>query len=287
MDTEKPLTYEDLQAVAEHIRTKTSYRPTIGIICGSGLGGLADSVKKADILEYSTIPHFPESTVPGHDGKLVIGELEGKPVVCMKGRFHSYEGYPMWKVTAPVRVMALLGVKTLIVTNAAGGINSTFNKGDFMIIKDHINMVGMAGKHPLVGPNMDKFGPRFNSMERAYDAELGKLVRTVGKDIGLSDTIKEGVYCMVSGPSYETTAELKLLQCIGADAVGMSTAPEVVVARHAGLRVLGISLITNMTSINAQPDDNVVTNHEEVLETGKQRAEDCQRLVKETVKRMT
>jgi purine-nucleoside phosphorylase len=180
--------------------------------------------------------------------------------------------------------MALLGVKTLIVTNAAGGVNPTFNKGDLMIIKDHINFPGLAGKHPLVGPNMDKFGPRFCSLERAYNPELVKLIQTVASKLGLSSIIKTGVYCMVSGPSYETAAEQQFLHRIGADAIGMSTAPEVIVARHSGIEVLGISLITNLA--NFDPAPNEVTTHGEVLEVSEQRAGDCQRLVQEIVKHL-
>uniref|UniRef100_A0A4W5M6K4 purine-nucleoside phosphorylase n=1 Tax=Hucho hucho TaxID=62062 RepID=A0A4W5M6K4_9TELE len=203
--------------------------PFVAIICGSGLGGLADLLENSVAFPYKDIPRFPQSTVPGHAGNLVFGELQGKACVCMQGRFHYYEGYSIAMVTYPVRVSTLLGVETLIVTNAAGGLNPKFNVGDIMLIRDHINMPGL-----------------FPCMSDAYDADLGRLAREVAEEQGCSSFLQQGVYCNVGGPAFETVAESKILLSLLADAVGMSTVPEVIVARHHGLRVFGLSLITNL-----------------------------------------
>ena len=207
------------------------------------------------------MPNFPISTVEGHEGRLVIGTLQGKTVVAMQGRFHYYEGYKMEEVTFPIRVMKLLGVKTLIVTNAAGAVNTSFKPGDLMIITDHINL---SGNNPLIGKNLDLFGPRFPDMSNAYNKELRKIAKNVANSINID--IKEGVYAMMSGPTYETPAEIKMIRTLGGDAVGMSTVPEVIVANHCGMKVVGISCITNMAAgILEQP-----LNHEEVIETSNQ-----------------
>ena len=204
------------------------------------------------------MPNFPISTVEGHEGRLVIGTLQGKTVVAMQGRFHYYEGYKMEEVTFPIRVMKLLGVKTLIVTNAAGAVNTSFKPGDLMIITDHINL---SGNNPLIGKNLDLFGPRFPDMSNAYNKELRKIAKNVANSINID--IKEGVYAMMSGPTYETPAEIKMIRILGGDAVGMSTVPEVIVANHCGIKVVGISCLTNMAAgILEQP-----LNHEEVIET--------------------
>eukprot|EP00118_Oscarella_pearsei_P025029 m.307348 g.307348 ORF g.307348 m.307348 type:complete len:289 (+) comp42176_c0_seq1:326-1192(+) len=281
----QPYTFEEIQSMAESLKAQTSHKPTVGIICGSGLGGLADEVEESEVVDYGNIPKFPVSTVVGHAGKFVFGKLGGKTVVCMKGRFHFYEGYPMWKVTLPVRVLKLLGIDTLVVTNAAGGLNPDFTPGEIMSIKDHIFLPGMAGLNPLWGPNMAEFGTRFPAMSGAYDPHLRTLVKEVAKDLNLEKCLKEGVYCMVSGPTYESPAEASFLRQIGGDAVGMSTAPEVVVARHCGLRVVGISLVTNKVVMPDDPEGGAGVNHEEVLKIGKQRAADMQRLVKQLVAR--
>jgi purine-nucleoside phosphorylase len=249
-----------IQDAADFISEQITTSPTIGLILGSGLGTLADEVRDAVVLEYRTIPGFPVSTVEGHAGRLVVGRLEDRPVVVMKGRFHYYEGYSMNQVAFPVRVMRLLGVSRLIVTNAAGGINESFTPGDLMVITDHIKLFSDS---PLRGPNLDRFGPRFNDMSDAYTASLRVVARNAAAEVGLE--LKEGVYAHMAGPSFETPAEIRMLRVLGADAVGMSTVPEAIAAVHAGIQVLGISAISNMAAgMLDQP-----LNHREVMETGK------------------
>ena len=254
--------YDQVTEAATTIRAHTDLQPAVGIILGSGLGDLANEVRDATAIPYADIHHFLRSTVHGHAGRLLLGSLEDVPVVMMQGRFHFYEGYTLQALTLPVRVMHALGARTLIVTNAAGGLNPAYRPGDFMLIRDHINLPGMAGANPLMGPNDDRLGERFPALAHAYDAELRQLARDVAAQ-HTGTTLHEGVYVMVSGPSYETGAELKFLRATGADAVGMSTAPEVVVARHMGMRVLGLSLITN----TATGDVTEKVNHTEVLAT--------------------
>lgn len=261
----KFLTRVQVEGAASIIRNRSRYQPTIGIVLGSGLNDIAQSVQFPDIIPTNQIPHWPASTVPGHVGRLLLGRLEDKVVLVLQGRSHFYEGYAMDQITLPVRVMSILGIKTLIVTNAAGGMNSDYKAGDLMLIKDHINIPGMAGNNPLRGPNDNTFGPRFPDMTEPYDRELRAVARKAAAEAEFD--VQEGVYAYVAGPSYETPAELRYLKMIGGDAVGMSTVPSVLVARHAGMRVLGISTITNMTNINPQPGDT--TSHDEVLEVGK------------------
>uniref|UniRef100_A0A3B3RBP3 Purine nucleoside phosphorylase n=1 Tax=Paramormyrops kingsleyae TaxID=1676925 RepID=A0A3B3RBP3_9TELE len=267
-------TYDDYKETANWLLTRIERHPTVAIICGSGLGGLADLLEKKKTFPYEEIPNFPRSTVQGHAGQLVFGELNGKQCICMKGRFHFYEGYSL---TFPVRVFCLLGVETLIVTNAAGGLNPEFHVGDIMVIKDHINMLGFAGQNPLCGPNDERFGVRFPSMSDAYDRDLWRLAQDAAREQGSSAFLQQGVYCVLAGPCFETVAECRLLQKLGADAVGMSTVPEVLVARHCGLRVLGLSLITNMAVMDYC--STKCANHEEVLETTHMRTQDLQKLV--------
>jgi purine-nucleoside phosphorylase len=231
------------------------------IVLGSGLGPLADEVQNPVYLPYSEIPHFAHSTVPGHSGRFVIGDLLGVPVGVMQGRVHFYEGHPMWQVGLPVRVGRRMGAETLIVTNAAGGINRGFGVADLMLINDHINLLGMAGANPLMGPNLDSFGPRFPEMTTAYDAELRALAKRVAAERNVP--LQEGVYFGLAGPFFETPAEIRFLRTIGADAVGMSTVNEVVVARHSGMRVLGFSGITNVARLSA--DEGEPPSHEEVM----------------------
>jgi purine-nucleoside phosphorylase len=252
--------YDQVMEATAVIQSRSSLKPDVGVILGSGLGDLAVEVQDTTTIPYEEIPHFLRSTVVGHAGRLLIGKLGNVPVVVMQGRFHFYEGYTMQALTLPVRVMRMLGAHTLIVTNAAGGINAAYRPGDFMLIRDHINFLGLAGMNPLIGPNDERLGDRFPPLAKAYDAELRALASTVAAQWP-EITLHEGVYAQVAGPSYETGAELKFLRTAGADAVGMSTAPEVVVARHMGMRVLGISLITNM----ATGDDTEEVNHAEVL----------------------
>jgi purine-nucleoside phosphorylase len=257
------LSLEQIDQTTGVVRSKTSIDPRIGIILGSGLGPLADSVENPTKIPYRELPLWPVSTVHGHQGQLVIGSLEDQSVIVMQGRAHFYEGYGMPQVGLPVRVMQRLGAEILIVTNAAGAVNPDFDPGDLMLITDHLNLIGMAGNSPLRGPNLDEFGPRFPDMSRAYDRELGALARQAADDHQIQ--MNEGVYVCLAGPSFETPADLRFLRAIGADAVGMSTVPEVTVAHHGGMRVLGISGISNKANL----DGNTITNHEEVLEAGK------------------
>ena len=259
-------TPQQVKIAANAIRQQTKYQPTIGLVLGSGLSGLADSIQDPDIISYESIPGWPQSTVVGHSGRLVIGTLEGKTVLVQQGRAHYYEGYDMEQITLPVRAMRALGINTLVVTNAAGGINPSFNPGDLMLITDHINFLGLAGQNPLRGPNDDNTGPRFPDMIGTYDSQL----KTLAKETAVANNFKlqEGTYAYVAGPSFETPAELRFLNAVGADAVGMSTVPTAVVARHAGMQILGISSITNKAL--PDPTPGTVINHEEVLETGKQ-----------------
>ncbi|HLA06290.1 MAG TPA: purine-nucleoside phosphorylase [Anaerolineales bacterium] len=257
------VTLEQIDQAADTIRTRTSYRPRVGIILGSGLNALADSVQQADVIPFGELPNWPVSTVQGHSGRLVIGELEGQSVLVMQGRIHYYEGYSMSQITLPVRVMLRLGLEIMIVTNAAGGVNPEFVPGDVMLITDNLNLMGMTGANPLMGPNIDELGPRFPDMSQAYDLELMSIARKVASQGQL--TLREGVYCGLSGPSFEGPADLRFLKMAGTDAVGMSTVPEVIVARHGGLRVLGFSGISNKANL----DGLTVTTHEEVMEAGK------------------
>lgn len=267
------LSMNQIHEAARAVESRLTFKPEIAMILGSGLGPLAEMVENAQIIPYKDIPHFPQSTVQGHSGQFVVGELKGKKVLIMQGRVHFYEGYSANQITFPVRVMKQLGIKTLVVTNAAGGVNRGFKAGELMLITDHINFLGMAGNNPLRGKNYDELGPRFPDMSQAYDRKLQALAREKAKAIGIP--LHEGVYCCLSGPNFETPAELRMMVAIGADAVGMSTAPEVTVARHMQMRVLGISGITNITSLDGEHE----ASHEEVLENGKQIAVHLKKLL--------
>lgn len=263
-----------IKSSAEFILKQSKYKPEIGLILGSGLGSLADTIEDAEYYNYSDIPNFPTSTVEGHAGRLVIGKLGNKEVVAMQGRFHYYEGYSQEKITFPVRVMKLLGVSKLIVTNACGAVNKNFNAGDLMVITDHINF---SGSNPLFGQNLDEFGPRFPDVSEAYNKELRNKVLTAGKELGIK--LQQGVYMMFSGPTYETPAEVRMAAILGGDAVGMSTVPEVIVANHCGIKVVGISCLTNMAAgILDQP-----LNHEEVIETSARVKNDFIKLMNRTI----
>lgn len=265
MNLHRSLTRAHYREAADAIRRRTQHRPTIGLILGSGLNPLADETADADRIPYTEIPHFPSTSVVGHVGHLVIGRLAGKPVLIMQGRAHAYEGYTLQEVTLPTRVMHELGVGTLIVTNAAGGLNPSFRPGDLMLITDHIGLMAMTGGNPLWGPNDDSLGPRFPAMTHAYDPELRRLTLKVARDLGIE--LHQGVYVGLSGPTFETPAEVRFLRLIGADACGMSTVPEVIVARHMGMRVLGLSGISNIAVADAESDQEA--DHEEVLAAGK------------------
>jgi purine-nucleoside phosphorylase len=257
------VTLEQIDQAADVVCTRTAYRPRIGIILGSGLNSLADSIENPDVIPFSDIPNWPRSTVEGHAGRLVIGELESQKVMVMQGRVHFYEGYSISQVTLPIRVMVRLGLEILIVTNAAGGVNPEFAPGDVMLISDNLNLLGMAGSNPLMGPNLDELGPRFPDMSQVYDLKLMALARKAATQNQVM--LREGVYCGLSGPSFESPADLRFLRLAGTDAVGMSTVPEVIVARHGGMRVLGFSGISNKANL----DGSTVTTHEEVIEAGK------------------
>ncbi len=244
------------------LKKRTAYRPQIAIILGSGLNGFAESISKPDFVPFGDLPHFPVSTVLGHTGRIVLGNLEAKDLFVMQGRIHFYEGYSMAEVTLPIRVMQRLGINTLIVTNAAGGVNPNFIPGDVMLITDHLNFLGMMGQNPLMGPNYDEIGPRFPDMSQAYDRELANLARETAKVAGIK--LREGIYAGLSGPSFEGPADLRFLRSAGADSVGMSTVHEVIVARHGGMRVLGFSGISNKANL----DGSTVTTHEEVIAAG-------------------
>ncbi len=260
-----------------YIKEKLSFEPEIGIVLGSGLGDMADKVEDRVVIKYSEVPNLPESTVHGHAGQFVCGTLEGKKVIMMQGRFHYYEGNNMNLLALPIHIMKYLGVKSLIVTNACGGVNTSFVPGDLMMITDHINF---TSTNPLIGGNDEKIGPRFPDMSRAYDKEYLKLAKEVGSSLNIE--LKEGVYMMFTGPCYETPAEVRMARILGADAVGMSTVPEVIAANHAGLRVLGISCITNMAAgILDQP-----LNHQEVIETSAKVKTQFVSLVKGIVKKI-
>lgn len=266
MDEAHAIPESHYQAAADAIRQRTNQQPTIGLILGSGLGQLVDEVSNADSIPYDQLPHWPRSTVLGHAGRLVVGHLEGQTVLVMQGRAHFYEGYTMQQVTLPVRVMKLLGINTLVVTNAAGGLNPDYSAGDIMVIEDHIFPAGMAGHNPLLGPNLPMFGPRFAAYTHAYDPTLRRLAHAVAQEQGLP--LRNGVYVSLSGPTFETPAEVRMLRVWGGDTVGMSTAPEVLVAYHTGIRVLGFSTVTN-ASLDSTDAVAEVT-HEEVLRLGQE-----------------
>ncbi len=256
-------TITEIDEAAMAVRARLTQTPRVGMILGSGLGDLANLVENPVRIPYHEVPYWPAATVQGHAGMLVAGRLFGADVVVLQGRVHFYEGASMAEITLPVRVMKRLGVETLILTNAAGAINPDYQPGDVMLISDHIAMIGMAGMNPLRGPNLDEFGPRFPDMSQVYDRGLRQLVRDHAAVLGIG--LREGVYCGLSGPSFETPADLRFLRTIGADAVGMSTVPEAIVARHSGLRILGLSGISNKANL----DGNTETSHQEVLEAGR------------------
>jgi purine-nucleoside phosphorylase len=259
------LALDRIEESVAYVRQRLAARPRVGLILGSGLNSVAEAVQDAVAIPFAEIPHFPTAGIQGHVGRLVGGHLEGQAVVVMQGRAHYYEGFSMARIGLPVRVMQSLGAEVLIVTNAAGGLNVSFRAGDVMVIRDHISLVGMTGLNPLRGPNLDTFGPRFPDMSCAYDPMLRAAARAVAERAGIPS--HEGVYICLSGPNFETPADIRFLRLIGADAVGMSTVPEVTVARHGGMRVLGLSGISNVAA--PEGDQGAETTHEEVLEAGR------------------
>lgn len=266
------MTYEMIQEAADYVRSKVSETPRIGVILGSGLGDIAGRIENKTEIPYGQIPHFARSTAPGHKGQLVFGTLNGVTVLCMQGRLHFYEGHPMDAIIFPIRVMKLLGVQTLIVTNAAGGVNKGYQVGDLMLIQDHINFLGT---NPLIGPNMQEFGPRFCDMSYTYTPRLREIAKKTAARLNIP--LQEGVYLACTGPSFETPAEIRAFRTLGADAVGMSTVPEVIAASHCGMEVLAFSLITNMA---AGVLDQKLTE-EEVIVIGRRQGTVLQSLVLE------
>ncbi len=266
--------YSRAENAARTIRARTAAEAQVAIVLGSGLGGFAEEFEDAVSIPYREIPGFVSSTAQGHVGSLVIGKVEQVPVLAMQGRVHFYEGYSLEEVTFPIRTFKLLGIKTLILTNAAGGIDVQLNQGALMVISDHLNLMGV---NPLRGPNDERFGPRFPDMSEVYSRELQELVVDEARDLGV--TIRRGIYAGLAGPSYETPAEIHMLRAFGADAVGMSTVPEAIVARHMDMNVLGISCITNMAAgISEHP-----INHEEVMETGQRVRETFTQLLRRVI----
>ena len=266
-----------IQDALEYIRTKTKAEPTIGIILGTGLGGLAKEIKKEVEIDYADIPHFVVSTIESHRGKLIFGSLAGKKVVAMQGRFHKHEGYNLKQVTFPVRIMKFLGVKSILISNAAGALNPLFQKGDVMLITDHINLLG---DNPLIGPNDDELGPRFPDMSEAYSKELMSIAKQAALDLKIR--LQEGVYVALQGPNLETKAEYRFLRIIGADAVGMSTVPENIVAQHMGIKVLGFSILTD----ECFPDALKPATLEEILKVANKAEPKMTAIMKEVIHRM-
>ena len=250
--------YSKIDEAVASIRAQCPQQPLLGLILGSGLGAYADSFQDRTVIPFDGIPHFPSSTVEGHPGNLIVGNAEGVPAVALQGRVHLYEGYPIAQVAFPARVLGCLGIRRLLVTNAAGGINLDFRPGDLMLITDHINLMGV---NPLVGSNLEKLGPRFPDMSEAYDSGLRRIALAAAREMGIE--LRQGIYAGLCGPSFETPAEIRMLRAIGADAVGMSTVPEVLVAGHMGIPVLGISCITNMAA-GILPQK---LTHQEVIDT--------------------
>ena len=269
--------YDAVDAAAGVVRGRTAARPSVAIILGTGLGGLAEEIAVEAAIPYDEIPGFPLSTVESHVGRLLLGRLGGRPVVAMQGRFHRYEGYALGQVTFPVRVLHALGADTLIVSNACGGMHPLWSPGDLMLIADHINLLG---ENPLVGPNDDRLGPRFPDMSAAYDPGLRALARAAALELGI--TLREGVYVAVAGPNLETRAEYRMLRSLGADVVGMSTVPEVIVANHEGMRVLGLSIITDQ----CLPDALEPAGIDRIIATARGAEPSLRRLVARVVERL-
>lgn len=263
-----------LEETKKYLSDNIKEAPEIGLILGSGLGTMAEEIENAVVIDYKDIPNFPISTVEGHAGQLVIGKLMDKQVIAMKGRFHYYEGYSMGEVTFPVRVMKAMGVELLLVTNACGALNPNLYPGALVVINDHINM---TGNNPLIGPNYSELGPRFPDMSDAYDKDLIQLVHRVGDKIGVET--HEGVYVSISGPAYSSKAESKMFRLIGADTIGMSTVPEVIVAKHSGLKVIGISCVTDMAIF----EGSETISHEQVMEVANQTRPKFIKLVKAVI----
>ncbi|VDP63850.1 unnamed protein product [Schistosoma curassoni] len=270
---------------ADYIKSVSNVLPDIGIICGSGLSKLVEEIEERKTIPYINIPNFPRTTIAGHVGNLVLGSLGGRKVVAMQGRFHMYEGYSNEEIALPIRAMKLLGVKVLMITNLAGGINRELKSGDFVIIKGHINFPGLGLNNVLVGPNQDEFGPRFPDLSNAYDRPLRQLALKIAQEYGFQDLVREGVYAFNGGPTYETPDESNMLLKLDCDVVGMSTVPEVIIACHCGIKVLAVSLIANNSILDAENDVSI--NHEKVLAVAAKRAELLQMWFKKIITRVS
>jgi purine-nucleoside phosphorylase len=280
--TNSDYTYEKVKDIADWLLARTELRPKIAIVCGSGLGGLGDRLKNSTVFPYHDVPNFPKSTVAGHKGNLIFGMLDATPVVCMQGRFHAYEGYSNALCTMPIKVFKLLGIETVVLTCAAGGINPAYDVGDIMIIKDHIAPLMWTLQNPLCGTNDERYGPRFPPANRLYTKSLRELIQQCANDQSLE--LKCGVYSSVGGPNYETVSELRALSNLGADSVGMSTAHEALVAGYCGMQVMAMALITNKAVLDFDSDE--VPNHEEVMEIASKRAVHVEELVIDFVNRL-
>jgi purine-nucleoside phosphorylase len=265
--------YDKLLESLKYVKSIVNIAPKIGIVCGSGLGELVNIIENPISIPYTKIPHFPKSTVVGHSGELVFGKKDGLPLVCMRGRVHLYEGYEVYECIRPIRLMAMLGIEILCVTNAAGNVNKNYKPGDFMVIKDHISFPSLAGENPLRGPHDPRFGDRFVTMSNAYDSELINELEDAAASLKLDRCLKKGIYAMVVGPTYETIAEARALRLLGADAIGMSTVHEIIAAHQMGVRCLGISLLTNdiLTDYDSMED---IVEHEHVVDMGARRSQD-------------
>jgi len=271
------ITLEALTPAAQYIKERIRVTPEIGIICGSGLGELGDLIENPVFLPYTDIPGFPVSTTPGHKGRLIVGTLQGVPVVLMQGRFHMYEGYPLQLVGLPVRVMKLLGIHTIIITNAVGGLNQQYKVGDIMLVRDHLNLPGLTGMNPLQGQNDSYFGNRFFAVNSMYCPDLRRLARQVAVQVDMEDKLREGILTISGGPNYESTAELRMFSMLGCDCVGMSNIPEGLVAHHTGIKILSFCLVTNMCSVDYTT--HLPPNHEEVLEVAEQNKDKLKQFV--------
>lgn len=270
--------YDKLCESLRFVKSITDVKPKIGIVCGSGLGEIVDMLQDTTTIQYAKIPHFPQSTVVGHSGEFVFGEKDQVPLVCMRGRVHLYEGYDVIECIRPIRLMCMLGIEILVVTNAAGNINKAFKPGDFMIIKDHISFPSLAGENPLRGPHDPRFGERFVTMSNAYDIDLVEEFMEASDKVGMSNSVKKGVYAMVVGPTYETVAEARALRLLGADAMGMSTVHEIIAAHQMGVRCLGVSLLTNdiLTEYDSMED---MVEHEIVVDMGARKSQEFIKLI--------
>nr|5CXQ_A Chain A, Purine nucleoside phosphorylase [Schistosoma mansoni] len=276
--------YENASMAADYIKRVSNVLPDIGIICGSGLGKLIEEIEERKVIPYINIPNFPKTTVAGHVGNLVLGSVGGRKIVAMQGRLHMYEGYSNQEIALPIRVMKLLGVRVLLITNLAGGINRKLKSGDFVLIKGHINFPGLGLNNVLVGPNQDEFGPRFPDLSNAYDRLLQQLALKIAQENDFQDLVHEGVYAFNGGPTYESPDESNMLLKLGCDVVGMSTVPEVIIACHCGIKVLAVSLIANNSILDAENDVSI--NHEKVLAVAEKRADLLQMWFKEIITRL-